>query len=166
MRTHSGIRAAIVRSMPIASILAASCGGGTPAATSPDPDAMPQSAAVGPCASRQGGAEIVVEVNGEAFRLWSESPSFIEHAAKLKASGKAGTAMFRVVLAGTDCDPQWSWHVDAKEMAWPDVTMELCDGRPSDIERDVPRWIEDVKSYCPWSARVRDVEDRSPSASR
>jgi hypothetical protein len=34
-----------------------------------------------------------------------------------------------------------------------EVTIELCDGRPSDLDRDLEYWRGSVKRYCPWGAR-------------
>jgi hypothetical protein len=34
-----------------------------------------------------------------------------------------------------------------------EVTIELCDGRPSDLDRDLEYWLGTVKRYCPWGAR-------------
>jgi hypothetical protein len=49
----------------------------------------------------------------------------------------------------------WSWYLSNPEMA--EVTIELCDGRPSDIEADVNGWIASVGSYCPWSAQLTEL---------
>jgi hypothetical protein len=32
--------------------------------------------------------------------------------------------------------------------------MELCDGRPSMVEADLPYWLGTVKRFCPWGAKV------------
>jgi hypothetical protein len=41
-----------------------------------------------------------------------------------------------------------------------EVTMELCDGRPSDVERDLDYWVDSVGRFCPWSSALVGVEDR------
>ncbi len=113
------------------------------------------------CGTRKGGAMIQIEVNGSNMTLWSTNPSFIAGAKELQASKRAKTAMFDEVNDGRDCDPQWTFHVDSAHMSWAQVTMEGCDGRPMDVERDKASWMKNVKRYCPWSARVVSVEERS-----
>jgi hypothetical protein len=34
-----------------------------------------------------------------------------------------------------------------------EVTIELCDGRPSDLDAELDYWAGTVKRYCPWGAR-------------
>jgi len=43
---------------------------------------------------------------------------------------------------------------------WADATIELCDGTPSHIESDKKYWLETVGYYCPWLARVVDVQEQ------
>jgi hypothetical protein len=49
----------------------------------------------------------------------------------------------------------WSWHLEDVEFA--EVTIELCDGRPSDVERAGTAF--GGGRYCPWSAAVVRIED-------
>jgi hypothetical protein len=129
-------------------MFAMSCAG------SPDLARLPR------CTSRKGGAEIEIKVNNETFRLWSTNAPFISHAKELKTSGKKGTAMFQGLADGTDCDPRWTFHSDPADMSWPQLTTEVCDGRPSDVERDKAHWISDVKRWCPWGTEVLAVDER------
>jgi hypothetical protein len=41
---------------------------------------------------------------------------------------------------------------DSIEVA--DVTIELCDGRPSDVESALDYWIDTVGRFCPWGTEV------------
>jgi len=44
-----------------------------------------------------------------------------------------------------------------------DLTIEVCDGRPSHLDRDLDYWIGTVERYCPWGAvpvRLRWVVPR------
>ncbi len=42
------------------------------------------------------------------------------------------------------------WHLDPAETRLVDVAIEVCDGRPSYVERNQ----SDYPTYCPWGARV------------
>ncbi len=49
-------------------------------------------------------------------------------------------------------DSRWHWHLS--RAAFADATMELCDGTPTAVERDISGWISSVGVYCPWAAKV------------
>ena len=51
----------------------------------------------------------------------------------------------------------WSWHLDPATIEVPDLAIEVCDGRPSMVEADLPYWLSSVKAFCPWGARVVDA---------
>ncbi len=51
----------------------------------------------------------------------------------------------------------WSWHLDPADVRMVEVSMELCDGRPSYVEKDLDYWLDTVKFYCPWSGRVTAI---------
>jgi hypothetical protein len=113
---------------------------------------------VGPCAARAGGALVALDIVGESFTLWSTNDDFIAEAEALADSGGQRIPLFNRLIDGSDCDPQWSWHVDPSDMAWVDSTIELCDAVPSGIEDDKAYWLDDVDQFCPWTATVVDVD--------
>ena len=46
----------------------------------------------------------------------------------------------------------WSWRVE--EWSLVEMSMELCDGWPSDVEEKLDYWVNSVGSFCPWASRV------------
>lgn len=44
------------------------------------------------------------------------------------------------------------WHIP--ELAFADVTIELCDGTVKMVDRDPVYWVETVGAFCPWSGDV------------
>jgi hypothetical protein len=56
----------------------------------------------------------------------------------------------RVVRGDADINVGYSWHIDPDSVEFADTTIELCDGRPSDVERG----LITSERYCPWSAKV------------
>jgi hypothetical protein len=111
------------------------------------------------CSERTGGALIRFAIGNESLTVWVTNDSFIAEAERLRMAGERRIPSF-ALLDDTDCDPQWTWHVDPASVAFADVTIEVCDGLPSHIENDKRYWLETLGSYCPWSARVVSVDDR------
>jgi hypothetical protein len=44
----------------------------------------------------------------------------------------------------------WSWHLDPATVRLVEMAIEICDGRPSDVEMHQG----DFPTYCPWGARI------------
>lgn len=100
------------------------------------------------------GAIVTFEVGGERFRAWLTTPEQIDAARAAQAGGPAQIPNGRIV-DGTGVNTGWSWHLTDVEFA--EVTMELCDGRPSDVERAGTAF--GGGRYCPWAARVVSIQD-------
>jgi hypothetical protein len=49
----------------------------------------------------------------------------------------------------------WSWHLEDVEFA--ELTTEVCDGRPSDVEREGVSF--GGGRFCPWTARVISIDE-------
>jgi hypothetical protein len=112
------------------------------------------------CEARSGGALITFDVAGETLSVWITDAAFIGEAHRLLDAGERRIPSFATLHDGTDCDPQWGWHVDPEDVEWADFTIELCDGRPSDIEADEAYWLGTVGQYCPWGAEILSIDDR------
>lgn len=96
-----------------------------------------------------------VDVAGEQFRIALTSAAQIERAEALLASGETNIIHGAVVRGNGGFNAPYSWHLDPASITFPDLTMELCDGRPhSDVESDVSYWVDTVGYYCPWGARI------------
>lgn len=116
------------------------------------------------CAQRVGGAFILFRVNDETLLTWVTNGKFIDDALAQRGKKAGPLPLFKQVVDGADCDPRWTWHVDPAAAEFTQLATEVCDGRPSDVEKDKKKWIADVKRYCPWSARVVSVDDRRTPA--
>jgi hypothetical protein len=143
----------------------AGCGAAPTATPSPSATATPgapspTSTPAALCAERSGGALITFAMCDETLIVWSTAPAFIDQALALLAAGEQLIPSFESLRDGTDCDAQWSWHVDPVAMSFAELAIELCDGCPSHIEDDKDYWLGTVGQYCPWSARVVAVDDR------
>jgi glucose/arabinose dehydrogenase len=140
------------------------CGSGTFGSGTSVPDPRdPLDAALPPpclCAERTGGALITFGIVDESLTVWITDSTFIDRALEQLAGGTRRIPIFGTLLDGRACDPQWTWQVDPANVLFADAAIELCDGLPSHIEADKAYWLGTVKSYCPWSAVVRSVDDR------
>jgi hypothetical protein len=98
------------------------------------------------------GVVVTVRVaDTEEYRIHLTDPDDIAAAQKLLA-GQAAPRIpnGRVVRGAPDVNIGYSWHIDPASVEFTDTTTEVCDGRPSDVERGLitSEW------YCPWSAHV------------
>jgi hypothetical protein len=100
------------------------------------------------------GAIVTFGVGAESFRVWLNAPEQIEAARAAQAGGPTRIPNGRIV-DGAEVNTGWSWHLTDVEFA--ESTIELCDGRPSDVERSGTGF--GGGRYCPWSATVLRIEE-------
>lgn len=104
------------------------------------------------------GVVVTVEAGGETYRILLTEPDDIANARALLAGTATATIPNgRVVRGDAGVNTGYSWHIDPDDVEWAEVTMELCDGKPSDVEANA---ISGDR-FCPWSAKVVAVEDYS-----
>lgn len=48
----------------------------------------------------------------------------------------------------------WSWHFVPGEWDVVEVSIELCDGTPADVEADPAGWMDQAGAFCPWGSYV------------
>lgn len=102
--------------------------------------------------STPGSVIITVRVaDAEEYHIRLTDPADIGIAQKLLA-GEAAPAIpnGRVVRGDADVNVGYSWHIDPASIEFVDVATEVCDGRPSDVEK---RLITSDR-YCPWLAKL------------
>ena len=91
----------------------------------------------------------------ESFVVQTADPQFIADARAQLALPARERRMFpvgRLVAGDGNHNMPWSWHLEQVQMA--EMSIELCDGRPSMVEADLRYWINRVQSFCPWGAYV------------
>ena len=96
----------------------------------------------------------VIEVNTEQFRLRASEPAMQAKLRAHLASGRVGVIYGAVRSGNGGFNAPYRWHLAPETIETPDVSIELCDGRPSDVESDLAYWLGNVQAYCPWGARV------------
>jgi len=107
----------------------------------------------GPTAPSRG-AVVTFRVVDETFRVHLLDEGQIEAAHDAANGGRARIPNGRVV-AGTSVNVGWNWHLEGVEFA--ELTTEVCDGRPSDVEREGVSF--GGGRFCPWTARVISIDE-------
>ncbi len=157
--------------------LLAGCGtatGSLPAPTAPPATAAPApSTALPPTAApataepaptqpaAPAGAIVTLRVaDSETYRILLTDPADIAAARRLLAGEQApGIPNGRVVRDDPGVNTGYSWHIDPDSLEFVDMTTEVCDGRPSDVEQGVIT----SEQFCPWSAKVVALEEAGPA---
>jgi hypothetical protein len=104
--------------------------------------------------SPETGALVTFNVADETFRVELTSADQIAAAHAAQNGGPARIPNGRIV-AGTSVNTGWSWHLE--DVAFAEVTTEVCDGRPSDVERDGTSF--GAGRFCPWTATIIQIDD-------
>jgi hypothetical protein len=119
----------------LAGLLASGCGEDTPGGPSPR-------------------AVVTFGVAGETFRVSLTSAEQVAAARAAQAGGRARIPTGRIV-AGTEVNTGWNWHLE--DVSFAEVTIELCDGRPSDVQRQGVAF--GGGRFCPWTAAVLGIDE-------
>lgn len=94
--------------------------------------------------------------DSEQFKIRLTDPTDIEVARKLFAGSGAPRIPNGIVIRGSsDINAGYSWHIDPDTVEFADVTTEVCDGLPSDVEKG----LITSDRYCPWSAEVIAIDE-------
>ena len=97
-------------------------------------------------------------IGGERFKARLTDPADIEVARQLLAGEDAPSIPNGLVVRGvTDVNEGYTWSLDPDDFEFADVTIEVCDGIPSDVEAG----LVTSERYCPWSAIVVSVDPAS-----
>jgi hypothetical protein len=109
----------------------------------------------GSTSSQSSGPVIVTfEVVDERFRALLTDPADVENARRLLAGEDAPSIPNGRVMRETGVNEGYSWSLDPNDIEFADVTVEVCDGLPSDVEAGT---ISGDR-YCPWSATVVAID--------
>jgi hypothetical protein len=109
-----------------------------------------------------GGILATFDVVGEEFRAWVTNPGAIEQILALQAGERQASIPNGRILRGpgrADHNAPWTWHLDPEQIAMAEFTVEVCDGTPSFVESEIDYFVDTVRQYCPWSAKLLNVQD-------
>lgn len=109
----------------------------------------------------EGGVLFTIEVSGESFHARVFDQEVIDDLDARLDAGTEGVILGSLRAGNGGFNAPWEWHWDPATVEVADLAIELCDGRPSMVEADLPYWIETVGAFCPWGATV---VTRAPAA--
>jgi Stigma-specific protein, Stig1 len=119
-----------------------------------------RAAAAGPCADRHGGSFVTLGFDdcfGTA-KVWVHEPGFVAEAASYVGTTAPSRAPVFSLLDGTDCDAQWSWHVDPATPVFVTTVTASCDVCPQAIQASWTASGANPATWCPSDAKVLAVE--------
>jgi hypothetical protein len=96
----------------------------------------------------------VVQVVDEQFRVRIDDGPTAAQARALISNGRSINVNGEIERGNGGFNAGYSWHLDPTTVEFVDVTIELCDGMPSYVEANVDYYVDTVKQYCPWGAKV------------
>jgi hypothetical protein len=97
---------------------------------------------------------VTFRVVDETFRVGLTTKEQVDAARAAQSGGRATIPNGRIVL-GTHVNAGWNWHLE--DVAFAESTIELCDGRPSDVERQGTGF--GGGRFCPWSATIVRIDE-------
>lgn len=100
------------------------------------------------------GSVFEVRVGNESFRVQVTSAPTIAAMRARMQSGTLGVLIGSLAAGDGGVNAPYGWHLDPETVAVADVAVEVCDGRPSDVQGNLGYWLGTVRSYCPWGARI------------
>ena len=93
----------------------------------------------------------------ENFVAATSVPAVIDRArAELRKDIASRTLHINGLIARADAGDNLDWHWQFKPGEWDlvEVSIEVCDGRPSMVEADLDDWLDRIGRFCPWHSRV------------
>lgn len=97
----------------------------------------------------------VVDVSGEVYRIALTTPDALAGARAILAGTSAATIPNALVRYGDPgLNAPWSWSIDPATLEWAEMTTEVCDGRPTQLQDGVITF----ERFCPWTARLLGIE--------
>ncbi len=99
-------------------------------------------------------AIVTFQVADEIFRVQLVGDDLVSAARRAQA-GSGGRIPNGRIVNGTDVNRGWSWHL--VDVSFAEVAIELCDGRPSDVEKGGVNF--GGGRFCPWTARVIAIDN-------
>ena len=129
------------------SMLLAACGGGDSQPCLNCPSDLPD-----------GGLYATFKVVDETFHAHILDSVGIEQAMALwQGRSNATIPIGKLVCTPVVWNHPWAWYVDPETLEFAEITIEVCDGKPSIVEGNCPSF--GGGSYCPWAAKLVELRD-------
>eukprot|EP00005_Dracoamoeba_jomungandri_P011472 CAMPEP_0174278180 /NCGR_PEP_ID=MMETSP0439-20130205/61335_1 /TAXON_ID=0 /ORGANISM="Stereomyxa ramosa, Strain Chinc5" /LENGTH=144 /DNA_ID=CAMNT_0015370565 /DNA_START=805 /DNA_END=1239 /DNA_ORIENTATION=+ len=115
------------------------------------------------CNDNAVGALVELAITEFKFTFWVNGTSptakqFIADSQALLAANKSGNVIFEKIVRGPGCDSQWDFHPDPEDtIMWSDLSVEVCDGTPEEVNSNLPYWLGVLGYWCPWNTLVTNI---------
>ena len=118
-----------------------------------------QQSVVPQCSSKPSdGVYATFRVANEYFYASITDPTGINQAIALwRGRSNARIPNGSLVCQPVDWNCGWSWHLDPASVRFAEIAAEVCDGRPSYVERNCSGF--GGGRFCPWSALLVELRD-------
>ncbi|MDO8472206.1 MAG: hypothetical protein Q7T05_00110 [Dehalococcoidia bacterium] len=113
-------------------------------------------------AEMKGGVLATFDIHGQPMRVFVTNPSTIDSLYKLQSGLSNAKIPFGALKPGPGAgfsNAPWSWHLDPVDISMAELTAELFDGLPQFVEDDLAKWLNTVKRFSPWQAKLVDIKD-------
>lgn len=93
----------------------------------------------------------------QVFRAVTSNASVInsvEAELKLPATQRRKFIAGKLTRGNGGHNQPWSWHFTPSQWSLAEMSIEVCDGEPDYVEKNLDTWMQQVGSYCPWSGQV------------
>ncbi len=108
----------------------------------------------------KGGVLATFDVAGERYSILFKNPQAIAAVlAVQKGESQAHIPNGKLVKGQVSYNQPWHWHIDPEDVSMAEMTIEIYDGLPSHVENDLEYWLNTVKRFAPWQAKIIDVKD-------
>ena len=109
----------------------------------------------------EGGVLATFQVSQEEFSVWVTNEATIQQIFDLRDGTSTANIPNGKLHQGAglgDHNDPWTWYLDPVDIEMADLTIEVCDGRPSLVDDLLPDYLT-VGRFCPWGAELVRVED-------
>ncbi len=119
--------------------------------------------------SYKGGILATFQVQGEEFHVWITNADTIRELINMKTGAPMTSTLYGPILKGSgenNHNTPFAWHLDPGKTQLIDHSPSSCNAKPDQVEKSLPRFLNIIQFYCPWSAVLVHIDDyRIPSPS-
>ncbi len=108
----------------------------------------------------RGGILVTFDVTGEQYSIFMTSKETIKEVYALQeGKSRATIPNGKLIKGSVPYNKPWNWHIDPQNVVMTQLSIELYNGLPSNIEQDLDYWVYWIQRYAPRSAKIIEVKD-------
>jgi hypothetical protein len=111
----------------------------------------------------RGGVLATFEVAGERFTVFVTNPSTVDQLFALRDGTSLASIPNGRIYRGPglgDHNQPYGWHLDPEDIQMAELTIEVCDARPSYVQAHIGEFVDNIGRYCPWGATLVELVDQ------